>query len=101
MELRALCDDESVAFQRLGTDAADALKHRLADIRAADSIDDVVAGRPQRGKYLDSDCIRFELAGSHQLTVVPNHAPPRNDAHGHTVWDKVRRVRVVALEPLP
>lgn len=98
MELRELADDESMATGRLGVDAAEDLKQRLADILAADTIDDVLAGQPQKGRFLNSDCVRINLAGTFQLVVVPNHAPPRNEVDGTTAWNRVRRVRVVALE---
>lgn len=100
MELRELCLDESVAAERLGAAAAEELKNRLADVRAADSMDVVLmlAGRPQIGTYLNRDCVSFDLAGSFKLVVVQNHAPPRNDAGGGTAWSRVKRVRVLALE---
>ena len=98
MELRELCDDESVATERLGSDVAGHLKQRLADIRAAGNIDDVIAGHPQKSTVDTRECVRIDLAGSCELIVVPNHVPPRNDADSTTAWNLVRRVRVVALE---
>ena len=98
-DLRELCDDESIAAERLGVDAADYLRRRLADIRAADSIDDLIAGDPRKGTFGNRDCVRLDLASAFELIVVPNHVPPRNDADGTTAWNRVRRVRVVALEP--
>lgn len=98
MELREQCDDESIAARRLGPVAAEALKNRLADIRAADSIDELPSGLAQKTIYLDSDCVKFELAGGYSLILVPNHTSPRNDGEGKTAWNRVKRVRVVALE---
>lgn len=96
--LRDLCEDESLAAQEIGTAAAEALKSRLSDIRAADSIYDVLAGRPQLGKYHGNDCYRFELTEGYHLTVTPSHTRPRKDAAGMTDWGRVRRVRVMLLE---
>jgi hypothetical protein len=98
-ELRDLCEDESLAAQELGPIAAEALKRRLADIRAADAIYDVLAGRPLQDKHHGIDCYRFELADNCRLTVIPNHMPPRNSAAGIPDWERVRRVRVISLEP--
>lgn len=99
-ELRDLCEDESLAAQRLGPAAAEALKHRLADIHAADAIHEVLAGRPLQGQYEEIDCYHFELAEGCRLTVIPNHMSPRINAAGITDWERVRRLRVISLEPL-
>jgi len=97
-ELRDLCENEALASHSLGPAAAESLKHRLSDIRAADSMHDVPAGRPRMGKFQNMDCYRLELADGRSLVVLPNHAPPRNNAAGETDWGWVRRVKVVALE---
>lgn len=96
--LRDLCEDESLAAQALGLAASEALKSRLLDIRAADAIYEVLAGRPQAGQYQNMDCYRFELADGLRLTVLPNHTPSRKNAVGTTDWKRVRRVRVISLE---
>lgn len=94
--LRDACEDEALAAQTLGSAAAEALQHRLADIRAADTIHEVLAGRPQAGGSMD--CYRFELADSFYLVVRPNHMKPRKNAAGMTDWDRVRRV-LISLDP--
>jgi hypothetical protein len=96
--LRDLCEDDALAAQKLGFAAAEALMHRLADIRAAVDIRDVQAGRPQPGRYMAMDCYRFELADGLHLTVLPNHTPAREDASGNADWALIRRVRVVSWE---
>jgi proteic killer suppression protein len=100
-ELRALCEDEALAAESFGSAVAQALKGRLADMSAADVIDDLPVGQPQSGTYKNVDCVHIQLADSHRLTIVANHRPPRVGTHGATAWDHVRRVRVVALEALP
>ena len=97
-DLRDLCEDELLATQSLGPAVAEALKRRLADIRAADSIHDVLAGHPEVGRYKNFDCYRFELAGGQRLTVIGNHVTPRANAVGAADWERVRRVRVMPLE---
>lgn len=98
VELRALCEDEELAVDELGNAAVDALKKRLADIRAADCMHDVLAGNPVAGPYGQTDCYRLELANGLRLVLVPNHANPRESTAGGTDWPRVRRVRIVALE---
>ena len=45
-ELRSICEQEPIANDVLGVVVAEVLRHRLADLRAATSIDDLVAGSP-------------------------------------------------------
>jgi proteic killer suppression protein len=94
-ELRNICEDESLATQTLGSDTAKALKNRLADIRAADIISDVLAGQPSLDK--NTDCYHFELANGHKLIVKPSHVTERTNTDGTTDWKRVHRVQVISL----
>lgn len=97
-DLRDMCEHEATAIARLGTLPAEALKNRLSDIRAADFISDVVAGRPRTSVISGVECFQFDLADRYALTVTANHAPPRLDGNGLTDWSRVRRVKVVSVE---
>ena len=97
-EFRDVCEQETVAIGRLGAAAAEVLKNRLADLRAADALHEVLVGSPERGLHGSVDCFRFVLGQGFVLTVVANHAPPRTNRAGNTDWARVRRIRVVALE---
>lgn len=97
VELRDLCEDESLAAEKLGSEIAESLKHRLSDLFAADSIHDVLVGRPALGTFNGRECLRIELAGTCYMTMVPNHSSPRVDANGATNWDLVRRLMLVSL----
>lgn len=99
MELREQCADEAVAAQTLPTEVAAALKHRIADIQAADSMQEVLAGKPRKGTYNGEECYVIDLGMSHQLTLVSAHAEPRLTADGSLDWSRIRRVKVVSLKP--
>lgn len=98
-QLRDLCEDESLAAHALGPDCAEVLKRRLADLRAANSIFDILVGQPQAGEYMEMECYRIRLINGKCLTILSNHTPPRTNAAGTTDWEWVRRIRVVSLEP--
>lgn len=98
-ELRALCEEESYAAQQLDMKVADALKRRLADIMAADTIHDVMAGNPQLGSYDNVDCFHIDLGQNFRLTVASNRKADRTAGSGTVDWTRVRRVRVVAVGP--
>jgi proteic killer suppression protein len=99
-ELLNLCIDESIADERLGTAVAESLRNRLSDIRAADSIHELLAGRPQAVRFGDQDGYRLEIEAGTWLIVVPNHIKPRADVDGRPDWGSVRRVCVVAVGDL-
>ena len=96
-ELLNFCIDESIADQVFGGIAAEALRNRLGDIRAADSVLELLAGRPHAVRFDDQDCYRLEIADGAWLTIIPNHFKPRTDAKGKPDWGRIRRVRVVAV----
>lgn len=96
-DLLHLCTDESISEQALGVRAAEALRNRLDDIRAAESVYDLLAGQPQPGKHNGADCYRLHLGDDIWLTAVPGHVTPRVDGAGNADWGRVRRLRIVAV----
>ena len=98
-ELRDQCADEVYAAKTLAPGVADALKRRVSDLCAADSIGDVLAGRPRPGIHQGEHCYFIELGDSHRLTVIPSHDVPRLMPDGSADWSLIRRVKVVSLNP--
>ncbi|WP_428173178.1 hypothetical protein [Comamonas sp.] len=98
-ELRDLCAEEETAAQKLGPAAAESLKHRISDIRAADSIDEVLAGKPRAGAHEGIECYFVDLSPSLRLVVVPAHATSRVKPDGSADWSRIRRIKVVSLQP--
>lgn len=94
-ELREICIDESIADRRLGASIGAALRNRLGDLRAADSVFELAAGHPHAGQFDGQDCYRLALVNGAWLTFVPNHVEPRRSADETTDWARVRYVRVV------
>lgn len=94
-ELLSLCIDESIADQKFGIAAAETLRNRLDDIRAADTVHELLAGRPRAARLGDQDCYCLEIGDDTWLTIIPNHIKPRVDANDNTDWGRVRRVRVM------
>jgi hypothetical protein len=96
--LRAVCEDETQANRELDADVVEALKHRLADLRAAATGRDVFAGRPRIIGGEHSEYMAIDLAGKWQLVFAANHVKnPRTDANACD-WTKVTRVKVIRIE---
>ena len=96
-DLRNLCIDGALADQSLGLAAAESLRKRLEDIRAADCVLDLLAGQPTAGTISGEACYCINLADGVRLTIVPSHNRPRLNGNGAADWPRVRRVRVVAV----
>lgn len=92
-----LCIDDSIADHELGSANAEVLRNRLDDIRAADCVHELLAGRPQAARMAGQDCYRLEVAKDSWLWIAPNHINPRVIADGTPDWGRVRRVLVIAV----
>ena len=95
--LRTICETSAYADSVLGPAVAAQLRARFADLLAADSPLELIAGRPD---LIDGDHpeIRISLGAEAVLKVVPNHQHRPLTAEGTTDWSRVRRFRVVSIE---
>ena len=97
LDLRNLCEVEASAQQALGNETAGSLKRRLADIRSADTINDVLVGRPHELPD-GTGRVGINLNAAYRLIVCANHPHIPLSADGRPNWSLIRRVRVVAIE---
>ena len=97
MELRTICEIEAHARNRLGDETAGVLKRRLADIRSAETISDLIAGRPRE---LDdgSGQMVIDLYSSYHLVFCANHPSNPVADRGNIDWSRVSRVKIVSIE---
>lgn len=96
--LRQLCENETKAQQVLGAAMAEKLKRRLADLRAATCITDLVAGRPRE---LDGPCPRpfaVDLRDGARIVFSANHNVNPLLKSGCVDWPKVSRVKILRIE---
>lgn len=97
IELRALCEDEDLARQELGSTVSHLLKNRLADIDSATCVGDLVAGRPRFEDH-GAGRIVLELAEGFILAFTPNQRRLPVTSSGALDWGRVGRVKLVAIE---
>lgn len=94
--LRSVCEEEAAARKQYPLDVAETLRRRLADLHAADSLLDLVVGRPCLG---DTDAlVTMPLAEGYELVGVANYhrLPTLKDS---TIdWARVRRLKIMAIE---
>lgn len=90
--LRQTCENAELASSEFGNEVARELLRTLADLRAARSLDDLVAGSRQ----VDGEHVTVDIFDSHHLDLIANHVKnPLTD--GHVNWSKVTRLRVLGV----
>lgn len=98
--LRSVCENEEDAQDKLGPSVAETLKHRLADLRAAISIRDLLVGKPRiiKSTKFGQEIVIVELGDGYQLVFGANH--PNNPIleNGDINWAKVSRIKILQIE---
>lgn len=96
-ELRTICEDDDAAESQLGAEIAEVLRTRVADLRAADTYGDLLAGRP-RLVGDRNEVLRLDLARGYCMNLAPNHSAERVDDAGSLDWGRVTRIRLLGIE---
>jgi plasmid maintenance system killer protein len=92
--LRHICENSTEANRKLGADIAKEFRRRLADLRAATSVEDLLVGAPREFE----DKIAIEVGASFQITFCANHnIVPRLES-GAIDWSKVSRIKILTIE---
>jgi hypothetical protein len=98
LELRTTCERAAEAQGALGSRVAGALQRRIADVRAAARIGDLIAGNP---RILEDHCppvLVIDLIDDWRLVLSANHKKLRHTATGAVDWNAVMRVKVLRIE---
>jgi hypothetical protein len=100
LELRCVCESDTEARKRFPAGTAGQLHDRLADMRAAGSVSDLVAGSPALDVRPPGH-IRFGLEGGYELVCAGNHPQPPVTEEGLVDFRRIRRVKVVRIGQEP
>lgn len=96
--LRALCESGSRAKRELGITVAEQLKARLADLRAARHVTDVVAGRPHEIDGTSHREVAVDLGEDSHVVFCANHNMTPSLESGGVDWSKVSRIKILRIE---
>jgi hypothetical protein len=91
-----MCEDQVCAEQSLNSAVAQQLRGRLADLHAARSLHELVAGRP----ILDVDdgqSLLLDLGEGVFMRMQINHTEPPISNDGTIDWTRVRRLKIVSI----
>lgn len=94
-KLREVCEKQAVARRRLGDACAHKLQTRLAELEAAATVTELVAGNPHPLKHDRSGQFALELAGGFRLVFVPANEPIPRKPDASIDWS---RVTIVCIE---
>ena len=93
-ELRSICEHEATAKDALGAEIAEALRHRLADLRVATSIADLIVGNAHTVEVGSIIYLVIDLCRRHQIVLEANHPENPLTDSGQLDWAKVSRIKV-------
>ena len=93
--LRMVCENENIAKENYGSTK---LQDRLADIFAANTVRDLPAGNPEETEYETLPAFKIEIEAGLLLIISPNHVTVPCLQDGHVAWDKVNRVKIIAIQ---
>lgn len=96
--IRYICENEERAKSKFGEHVAAALRHRIADLGAAQSAADIFIGNPRvvdRGGILLKV---LDLCDGWRLVFQANHPNNPVDDAGNLIWERVTRIKIVAIE---
>jgi hypothetical protein len=96
--LRTICESEDQAKLSLGAEAAEILKHRLADLRAAQSPLDLVVGRPRVLDGASLQAMIVELCNGWRIVFSANHPNNPVTEAGNLDWVGVSRIKILRIE---
>ena len=96
--LRTLSENRAKAEAAFGIEPAVRLQRRLADLRAANNINDLVDGSYTKGTEGNENKIIFYLSDDIKMIITPNHMVIPTLRTGKTDWKKVRRVKVIEIQ---
>jgi hypothetical protein len=92
-----MCESEANAKRELGPNAAEALKHRLADMRAAISTLDLVVGSP---RFLEgtNEHMVIDLCSGYRVVFCANHPDNPVTETGKLDWPRISRVKILRID---
>ena len=97
--LRTICEDEEEASRSLDLAVVDQLVSRLADLRAADSLADLIAGNPVLSD--DQTTVTIDLTKGYAIQLQVNHHALPIDSDGKLQRENVRRFQVIDIGESP
>lgn len=100
-DIRTLCEDPDAASIRFGQAVAKDLMSRLADMDAAETIDELVVGNPSELHEDNLSNYKVEFGEGYRLVFCCNHIKniPLSES-GSIDWKRVTRIKILKIEKI-
>jgi hypothetical protein len=95
--IREICEGESAATRTFGIPVTGKLKRRLADLRAATSVKDLVVGRPRKIDGGGDFKFAIDLCRGYFMVCAVNHVNVPMLDSSDVNWSKVSRVKILKI----
>ena len=95
--LRAVCENREEADAELGPAVARVLRSRLADLDAANSATDLIAGSPRVITEGDFEYMAVNLQDGMRIEFMANYVKNPADGADHIVWANVSRIKIIGI----
>lgn len=96
-KLQNLCEQYAIAQRKLGQACARKLQSRLADLNAASSVQELVAGRPHPLKGDRMGQFALDLDGGRRLVFKPVNDPIPQKNDESIDWARVTKVCIIFI----
>lgn len=96
--LRTICEKETDAIRELGPRVAEVLKHRLADLHAATSVEDLLTGQPRLADAANPRCMVVDLCDDYHMIFCANHPKNPVTESGGLDWSRISRIKILRIE---
>jgi hypothetical protein len=95
--IRMVCENEDKAKEVLGVTTAFGLKSRLADMRAAKFVAELVAGSPGEINHGGIPAYKLELTAHERIIFCSVHENTPMLVNGKIDWHQVSRVQLITI----
>ena len=97
--LRSICESEAYALSQLGVVPADTLKRRLADMMAAQTVNDLMQLLiiPLYEDRSEASNLVVDLNCGKRMIFTHNHLRPPLLEKEKVDWSKVSRIKIIAI----
>jgi len=96
--LRDICESAESLRKHFGAPAAESIMRRLADLRAASSINDVAVGNPREAPKIRPQTMVLDAAAGYRILFRANHLKPPLGPDGSINWSAVSRIKLMSIE---
>lgn len=97
-KIRKICEDEIEAQKEFGIQVSIKLQNRLADLAAANSVNDIIIGNPSELKNTPYSNYKVDLCNNYILIFAVNNINVSQNDDGSINWSEVNRIKILEIK---